>query len=459
MKNLPNQIKSDLRQLRAIKPDAAWLEQNKQALLADLPMMKSPERTLSYVSVFSISFKQAVSKLAWQPVGISLMILGIIGGPSLAAVNAAKGSLPGDALYPVKRSLERARVSMTFSQTKKAQLEVDFVATRLHELQRLTKEQAPSEKRQQKITIAIEELKKDTAAVKTRLDAAKQDTGNTGKEAVALAKIIDDKTSGYQATLQQTIDELGEEAASSTSSTLTEAVTTVQEVSINALDVLVDKAGEAESQVSKEDLKARVENHLEVVKKSANSLQNQVRALDEVIVPPAPETKEPSEADDTADQADDENPAPEEETVSAEPAPVEQPAPVAPVTREELQKRLDTEVFPFIKYSEELIKLRDFATALETLNKANKKVEEISTLLRSLLPKAEEPKKVEPQPVEETPAAEETKDDASATEEQAEAKPAEGAPDEQAPEKESTDNQEQTSEQPADNATAPSTSQ
>lgn len=422
MKKLPNQIKQDLRQLRAIKPDAAWLVQNKEALLASLPVSPKPERSLSYASVFSISFKQLLSKLAWQPVGITLMVIGIIGGPSLAAVNAAKGSLPGDALYPVKRSLERARVSMTFSQAKKAQIEVDLVANRLHELQRLTKEQAPSPARQQKITIAIEELKKDTAAVKTRLDATKQDTGKTSQQTVALAKIIDAKTSGYQETLQQTIAELDEEAAKSTSGTLTQAISTVQDVSINALDVLVNKASEPEGDISPEDLKARVEKQLDVVKKAATALQTQVAALELVPEPVEGEadTAEPEEGSEATTQ--------EPEAESAEPK--DQPADViapaittdeptqsvtdsteteitedaqvetlpAPITQEEIQTQIEKDVLPLITYAEELIKLKDFAAALETLDKANRKIDELSKSLESL--RMSQPAKPEMKPEE-----------------------------------------------------------
>ena len=394
MKTLPNHIKESLSQLRAIKPEASWLEQNKQQLIASLSITAQAEQRLSYASALSMSTRDMLTRLAWQPLGTLILILGVVVGPSIAAVNAAKGSLPGDALYPVKRSLERARLSFTFSSARRAELEVDLVSTRLHELQRLTKEQAPSPERQQKIALAVEELKKDTATVKTRLDAAKQngDTANK-QQAVAIAKIVDQKTSDYQETLQAAMNDINNESAKGTGGSLTQAISSVQDVTINALDILVNDGDKASEPISAEDLKTRVEKQFSSVKQSVDAFRVQVVALNGPALDPikvlVPNPDQPLSMIDTV---------------------VVPEKPLDPKLAD-LVKQLDAEIIPLITYAEELIKLQNFPAALETLTKANRKLDELS---RALLPEPEPEPTPEPevtQPTEEQPQNEPTTTD------------------------------------------------
>ncbi len=386
MKNLPNNMKDSLVQLRAIKPEAAWLEQNKKSLMASLAISNQPAEQLSYTSLVSLSLRDIFARLAWQPIGALVMFLAIIVGPSMAAVNAAKGSLPGDALYPVKRSLERARLSFTFSTSRRAELEVDLVSTRLHELQRLTKEQAPSPERQKNIALAVEELKKDTATVKTRLDAATQngDASANKEEAVALAKIVDLKTSDYQETLKAAIDDITTDSSKGTGGSLTQAISTVQEVTINALNILVNEneSESTEQPISDEDLKSRVDKQFSSVKQSVDAFRAQVAALN---------GPKPEPVDVMAPNPDQPLTLVETEVI---------PEQTLDPKLAELLKTLDAEITPLITYAEELIKLQNFAAALEQLTKANNKLDELSL---TLVPEEEATNEVTEPPTE-TPA-------------------------------------------------------
>lgn len=398
-----NQIRSALRDLKSIKPDLAWKEATKNRLMAELALDKAPVKSVSIHTLISISIKETLGRLAWQPIGGALVLFGLIIGPGMVTVNAAKGSLPGDALYPVKRSLERARITFAISSSKKAQLEVNLVSNRLHELQRLTKEQAPSPQRQQNITIALQELKKDTDSVKTRLEAVKNEPSTTNQEVVDLAKIIDDKTSDYQQTLQSAVDDLDDEAVNTTGGDIGQALTSVQDVAINALDILVTKGADTEKPLTQEELKVRVQQQLDVVKKSVLSFRNQldVQTRTEVVLP---KTEAPIEGETSTDVTLDaiveetheetthdvppepaqEDPAEEgteeselTETTEAEPV-IEQTIP----TIEELTSDLDEAIVPLVTQAEELLKLQDFSSALDTLNKANQKLDELSKQLQ-----------------------------------------------------------------------------
>lgn len=411
MKKLPHNIQSELKNLRGIKPEAAWLVQNKESLLAQLRIPAQAEQPLSSVALLSITSRELLAKLAWQPMGALLVVLAVVGGPSIAAVNAAKGSLPGDALYPVKRSLERARLSFTFSSSKRAELEVGLVANRLHELQRITKEQAPSPARQQKIALAVEELKKDTASVKTRLDAAKSgDSQSNKQQAVALAKIVNEKTADYQETLQIAINELDTEATKSNGGSLSQAMNSVQEVTINALDILVNENENDEKPLSEEELKTQVTKQLEAMKQSVKSFEARIVLAQAEVVPGETSTvlvPNPQQPQTMISQ-----------TVVAE-SPLE-------TALKALSTQVSEELMPLVTYAEELLAMNTISTALETITKANKKIDELSQALEALTQPEEPEPTTEPveEPVEEPTT--EPKDDV--VEGEAEAEPSTEVP-------------------------------
>lgn len=437
MRNTSN-IHNTLRSLGTTKPDSAWKESTKQRLMAQLDLHHEAAVPVSLANFVSISIKETLGRLAWQPIGGVLIIFGLIVGPGMVTVNAAKGSLPGDALYPVKRSLERARITFALSNTKKAQLEVDLVSNRLHELQRITKEQAPGAQRRQNIALVLVELKKDTATVKTRLDSIKNEPTSTNKEAVELAKIIDQKTTEYQQTLQSAVEDLDEEAVQTTGGNIGQALATVQDVAINALDILVTQGPDSEKPLSQEELKTRVQQQLDSLKKSVDSFRGQLVQQPKVEDPIEPkadeeadskkaENKEEVKADVIVEEKTDLPPAAEiaeqepkteeaapvdgeeaksEETVVAEP---EKPLP----TIADLNKQLEETLVPLITQAEELLKLQDFASALDTLNKANQQLDDLSKQLQQIQEYVKEEILVDPAPVEipdanaQTPASEE----------------------------------------------------
>lgn len=364
--------------MQAMRPSSVWKQETHARLLHTLQVPPTVQRLsiIRYAQFVSSYSREMITKLAWQPIGALLLVAAVIVGPSFVTVNAAKGSLPGDALYPVKRSLERARISLTFSSTKRAERELNLVANRLHEIQRITKEQAPSPERKQKIAIALEELKKDTTTVKTRLEASKTEPQTSAQktETLNLAKIIDAKTSGYQETLRSAVLDMHADNQEP-SDDLGEAISTVQEVAINALDVLVSTKEDGELPISQEELRGKVEQQLTVTKSTADAVRLRLTTLI---------------AAETAN------------TATTEPVEVTETAPVLTFT--DLLNKLDQQIIPTVVYAEELLKLGDFTAALDSLAKTNKQVEGLIKQIQSLPQPGEEvPVETPVEPATETP--------------------------------------------------------
>ena len=63
---------------------------------------------------------------------LAVMLIVVLGGGGVAI--ASNGALPGDLLYPVKRTTKSARLALTFFDTAKAKLHLDFAERRVEEL-------------------------------------------------------------------------------------------------------------------------------------------------------------------------------------------------------------------------------------------------------------------------------------------------------------------------------------
>jgi len=102
---------------------------------------------------------------ALQPTAVFGLILGLFLIFSFASVNAAKNTLPGDTLYPVKIAAENIKYNLTFSDGQKAKIAMSMVENRVNELKMIVASQKNSEKERK----TVETAKK----IKSNLDIVK----------------------------------------------------------------------------------------------------------------------------------------------------------------------------------------------------------------------------------------------------------------------------------------------
>lgn len=409
MKKLPKSIKSEMQKLSAIAPDSEWKNRNQQALLNELNIEEVSSRKTSSVvrPLISSFFNGIFSGITWRPVGvISVLLAVVIAGPGLAAVNAARASLPGDTLYTVKRTLERVELQLAFTEESKTEAKLNHLGNRLTELQRITQEEPPSPQREEKIVMALAELKKESSDVQERLKTLDKDD----QDIVKLAKAIDEKTSGYKDSLKAAVESLHEDVAGDTEEDIDQALSTVQDVALGALDVLVEKHEGGDTEVSDEELKERVQKQLETTKGLIASLKSRVvqSVLEENSDTETPEeqenAEEETEEEEPAEEADQESEDTEEEAGESKEAGLE----LEGLNPAAIQRLLDEELLPGISYAEELLELQDYAEVLEVLAETKQQIDEASENIRIQ----------KQQPVEEEPAEEVEESDESAEESQ-----------------------------------------
>jgi hypothetical protein len=418
MKKLPNNLVQNLQSLKSIELSAKAKADIKSQLLLNLRESGAQAQEIPVTQAIKASAKIWLRQLSAKPIGMAILIAGIIVGPGIATVSAARSSLPGDTLYSLKRGLENVDFSLTLTENGKTEKKINHVATRLSELHRITQEQSPSPEREEKIVLALVELKKDTDEVKERLETAKNEPSQSDGEVVALAKIIEEKTSDYKETLLTSKTQLSAEV----SDDIEDALSTVQEVAIDALNIIVEdhEDEETDSEITKDDLQDRVQNQLTTVIEQIDGIQLRIDSttvelaefnkpteeaviglLDAVLVEDEAEEPLTTEKEDSTDET-------------------EEPA-VDPLAS--IQERLNVIKGDQLSYLSELLEMNELRAALDQLSETKIVVNKLSLELRTFMEALPEPKAPEPEPEEEPetedseegtdPEEEPTEDDAS----------------------------------------------
>lgn len=123
-----------LRSAPVVTPSLDFRVDARQQLIARLPSRRSRRAVL--VNVFSGAWRRrlVVSQALLLRVTV-IFLVGVVLGSSVAV--AAAQSLPNDVLYPVKRTIEQARLAFAPDSASSGDLRLEFAAERLAEVQRL----------------------------------------------------------------------------------------------------------------------------------------------------------------------------------------------------------------------------------------------------------------------------------------------------------------------------------
>lgn len=254
-----SELLTKIKGLKRIEPSDSWVASNKSFIFKYIKAKEVGEKNTFVFSArgaipaFGMGFAFGGKKLGdlflrlknsgfAVPAAAMVMVL-IFGGNFLLA--KAAGSLPGDALYPLKLTAEKIQLSLALNEDKRAALTFEFTEKRLNEYYLLTTAGSGSGATNQSVKIAAENLKTQLGAASTEFESAKSKL-NTEKK-VAIAKIADRKTAAYGKKLKDT-----RAAAKADSKEVAEIIDKIDEVNTSALTVLAANSGASDSSDSKE---------------------------------------------------------------------------------------------------------------------------------------------------------------------------------------------------------------
>lgn len=273
-----------LKQLEAGgRPQAFWLESNKEILLSQLSprsasqteaAVKVAEKTMPayYFHYFNDLFCQKVVR----PVGIALLVVLVYFGYT-ATATIANASLPGEWLYPIKTASENVQLALTFDDSKKVQLQMSFVSRRGDELQQIVKQDGAPEDKKNQITSTVKKITADVQQVSKDLN--KISMASASVATVNLAKVVDDKTLKVEKDIVDAHSLMSSELKKEVATDVTAAIANTEATGAVALNVMVDQSANSSTNVSQSDIVSRV---TERIKNSESSLALAVTEINRV---------------------------------------------------------------------------------------------------------------------------------------------------------------------------------
>lgn len=209
------EIIAKIKLLRKIQPDKNWLVFCRQELVRETLEKKEQSPVFSPRPTF---FTWLLKNKPWlplfRPAVVALSIIIILGFGGLVTVKAALNSLPGDWLYPIKISLERAQIKLVSDETEKAELEAKMTGRRAQELTEIVNQpsSANSSVKEEKIEQAVQQIKLQLSTAQEQLPKLKEKaiTKADSEKLKAMAKTVKENTAKLEEAISQAKNNLSE---------------------------------------------------------------------------------------------------------------------------------------------------------------------------------------------------------------------------------------------------------
>lgn len=165
MKDAVNKI----RQLKTIQPNPYWFKNQRNILLQQISQVSGKKSRFAWNNLPGFIFSPSILK----PVMVSFMVLFLIFGSGFVTVLAAKNSLPGDLLYPVKIAVEDVKIRISSSEAK-PQLQADFMCNRAQELSQIINSTGDSIRAKENVVQTVDKLQVQVNNTRASLSSIKQ---------------------------------------------------------------------------------------------------------------------------------------------------------------------------------------------------------------------------------------------------------------------------------------------
>lgn len=172
---------AQLKNLSNINPDEQWSHATKYSILSEIAVQNRRRQAegRSFNDGFRLFFANIASRTIPSLAKATAFILVLTIGSGFTMF--AQASVPGEALWPIKRNIEEAELAFTLSPVKKTEIHIKHINTRLGEIDKILKdkdtnvsaeEQVKTEKA---IKQAVSHLEKDVVAVDNSLKIVKEE--------------------------------------------------------------------------------------------------------------------------------------------------------------------------------------------------------------------------------------------------------------------------------------------
>lgn len=241
--------------------------------------------------------------ISLRPVFAVVAAVAIVASGSIATVSAARASLPGDVLYPVKIGLEKAQITLTASPQKKAELAMANALTRIKEVKEIIKKDKTSGQSTPdsaaRITEAINRFNDNINGLQKQLEEVREADG--AGEAAAVSKLVNDKTAALASNLsdiQEGLDRAGAAAqgaaaiapgnftaaATTTAASLDKARELTEEANVKSLGVIVSNAVNSGNSALKQEARALLQTNVAQMEKKIDQAAEKISSTSPAVV-------------------------------------------------------------------------------------------------------------------------------------------------------------------------------
>lgn len=264
-------IVRQLKQLKhgTVNPRTEWVATNRALLLAQIKNTLPAEAPISTEkkmekmwATMALFLPRPLVYNVVRPIAVLLLVSVVATSAYSSTVKASYETLPGDWLYPAKRTAERAQgavISLLGDQNTETKFHVSLAQRRASEVKQIIANNIPSQVANVGTTMA--ELKSELTSINTQLDTTGQ-----GSMQADTAKEVKQNTEAIKDTLQNVKNALLLSPSSSAQNiTLQEVAETknlAKDVSVNAMGVMVVKHLEGDNSISKQDVKNAIDTSI-----------------------------------------------------------------------------------------------------------------------------------------------------------------------------------------------------
>jgi hypothetical protein len=202
-----------------------------------------------------------------RPLAVGFASMAVLLGGWTGMVGASFDSIPGDVLYPVKIANEKAQLSLAFSGERKVKLHAEFASRRLDEVVAINTSDHPEKDLQ--VKVAMDSFAKEVEAVNQRIDELKE---SDLEGAAELVMIMDRKVGEYEAVIEQTKDQFGQEMA-----VVEDAVDSADD---QVLDVLVENQEANQEPQASEDLQQKFQQEYAEINQRVNLSVGRIASIE-----------------------------------------------------------------------------------------------------------------------------------------------------------------------------------
>ncbi|MFA6227890.1 MAG: DUF5667 domain-containing protein [Patescibacteria group bacterium] len=262
-KNLIKQLKK-VKNLETVgRPEASWTSDSREILMHQInPQNKAVE--YSPIKYYAEFFSSTLQQKFLRPALVALMVVSTFFTYS-AFTLAAKASLPGEALYPVKVFSEKIQLVAAIGNEAKVKLQLDFISRRGDELQQIARQPEDAKAKSAKISQTVKQITEDVKNIQDKVD--KIAVSSPATTVISTAKVVDDKTLKVEKDIVDAHTVLSTEVKKDVAKDVKEAIATTEEAGTKALLMMVAKSEEKQVKdnnqaVPTKEIAARVQERI-----------------------------------------------------------------------------------------------------------------------------------------------------------------------------------------------------